>query len=56
MKPPSANLYIGGGASAPVWSYGEVLMRGWFLIFCEVGVGRLQEISMLVKKGPNRRS
>jgi hypothetical protein len=33
-----------------------VLMRGWFPIFREVEVGRLVEISMLVKKAPNRRS
>jgi hypothetical protein len=25
MKPPSLDLYRGGGASAPVWSYGEIL-------------------------------
>jgi hypothetical protein len=31
------------------------VMRGWFLIFCEVEVGQLV-ISMLVKKAPNRRS
>jgi hypothetical protein len=30
------------------------LMRGWFLIFLEVEVGRLVEISTLVKKAPNR--
>jgi hypothetical protein len=32
------------------------LMRGWFPIFCVVEVGRLMEISMLVKKAPNRQS
>jgi hypothetical protein len=31
-------------------------MRGWFPIFREIEVGRLVEISMLVKKAPNRRS
>jgi hypothetical protein len=31
-------------------------MRGWFPIFCEVEVGRLVEISTLVKKAPNERS
>jgi hypothetical protein len=31
-------------------------MRGWFLIFREVEVDRLVEISMLVKKALNRRS
>jgi hypothetical protein len=30
------------------------LMRGWFPIFREVEVGQLVEISMLVKKAPNR--
>jgi hypothetical protein len=32
------------------------LIRGWFPIFWEVEVGRLVEISMLVKNAPNRRS
>jgi hypothetical protein len=32
------------------------LMRGWFLIFCEVEVGQLMETSMLVKKALNRQS
>jgi hypothetical protein len=32
------------------------LRRGWFLIFREVEVGRLVEISTLVKKALNRRS
>jgi hypothetical protein len=31
-------------------------MRGWFLIFREVEVGRLVEISTLMKKASNRRS
>jgi hypothetical protein len=26
----------------------EPMMRGWFTVFREVGVGRLEEISMLV--------
>jgi hypothetical protein len=33
-----------------------IMMRGWFLIFQEVEVGRLVEISTLVKKALNRRS
>jgi hypothetical protein len=32
------------------------LMRGWFLIFRELGVGQLEEISTLVKKDLNRQS
>jgi hypothetical protein len=32
-----------------------ILMRGWFLIFQEVEVGRLVEISTLVKKALNKR-
>jgi hypothetical protein len=40
------------------WHRAELakLMRGWFLIFHEVKVGRLMEISTLVKKTPNRQS
>jgi hypothetical protein len=34
---------------------GYKVMRGWFSIFREVELGRLLEISMLVKKAPNRR-
>jgi hypothetical protein len=30
------------------------LMRGWFLIFCEVEIGQLVDISTLVKKTLNR--
>jgi hypothetical protein len=33
-----------------------LMMRGWFPIFHEVELGRLGEISMLVKKAPKRRS
>jgi hypothetical protein len=33
---------------------GYKVMRGWFSIFREVELGRLLEISMLVKKAPNR--
>jgi hypothetical protein len=30
------------------------LISGWFMIFHELEVGRLVEISTLVKKAPNR--
>jgi hypothetical protein len=32
------------------------LMRGWFPIFRKLEVGRLVDISTLVRKAPNRRS
>jgi hypothetical protein len=36
------------------FNMGTYLMRCWFLIFREVEVGRLVEISTLAKKPPNR--
>jgi hypothetical protein len=43
-------------ASVQTEMQASIMMRGWFPIFCEAEVGRLVEISMLVKKAPNRRS
>jgi hypothetical protein len=37
-----------------VKSRAGIVMRGWFLILHEVEVGQLVEISMLVKKAPDR--
>jgi hypothetical protein len=40
-----------------VWAHWTLsMMRGWFLIFREVDICQLVEISTLVKKAPNRRS